>query len=82
MLLWRNPENGRYYAAILGRDPFDGLPLLYLYKGGQIVDHPAEVERPASFLTRLRELRKLRRQHGYILTFSPHQSKLTDTPPP
>lgn len=75
MLLWHNPENGRYYAAILGRDPFDGQPLLYLYKGGQIIGHPAEVERPASFLARLRELRKQRRQHGYTLTFCPYRMR-------
>lgn len=75
MLLWHNPANGRYYAAILGRDPFDGQPLLYLYKGGETIGLPAETERPASFLQRLRELRKIRRQRGYVLSFCPYRMR-------
>jgi hypothetical protein len=69
MLYFSNPANGHTFAVTLGRDPFDQSPILLIYRSGDCLGHAPVTERPASFLKRLREIRKVRRRHGYELTF-------------
>ena len=69
MLYFSNKTNGHTFAAVVTRDPFDLAPILLIYRSGDSIGHAPETEKPVSLLARLREIRKIRRRHGYELRF-------------
>ena len=74
MLYWTNKKNGRSFAVVLSRDPFDYQPLLYIYKSGECIGCAPRIERPKNLMQRIREIRLARKRHGYILKFIRRES--------